>query len=103
MTQTLALAVLASLTLLGCSGSGGTDQAVAGTVSDTQVLAEAEAAANDVIRNASDCESVTASFSSVMAKLDEVEGKLQTAVGHTIVETLKKQVGTIGDACGAAR
>jgi pimeloyl-ACP methyl ester carboxylesterase len=31
-----------------------------------------------------------------MAKLDEVEGRLQTAVGRTILGTLKKQVGTTG-------
>ncbi|MGH9389285.1 MAG: hypothetical protein ACRD1Z_06685 [Vicinamibacteria bacterium] len=98
MTKTIALAVLVSLFLLGCSG---TDQAVSDTVSDTQALAEAESAANDVIRNASDCEAVTASFSSVMAKLDEVEGRLQTAVGRTTLGSLKKQVGTIGEACGA--
>jgi hypothetical protein len=101
MTKTISLAVLASLSLLGCFGSGGTDQAVSDTISDTQALAEAESAANDVIRNASDCEAVTASFSSVMAKLDEVEGRLQTAVGRTTLGTLKKQVGTIGEACGA--
>jgi hypothetical protein len=101
MTKMPALAVLAALSLLRCSGSGGTEQAVSGTVSDTQVLAEAEAAANEIIRNAADCEAVTASFSSVMAKLDEVEGKLQTAVGRTTLGTLRKQVGTIGEACGA--
>lgn len=98
MTKTLALTILASLFGLGCSG---TDQAVSDTVSDTQAIAEAESAANDVIRNASDCEAVTASFSSVMAKLDEVEGRLQTAVGRTTLGSLKKQVGTIGEACGA--
>ena len=98
MTKTLALTILASLFGLGCSG---TDKAVSDTVSDTQALAEAESAANDVIRNASDCEAVTASFSSVMAKLDEVEGRLQTAVGRTTLGSLKKQVGNIGEACGA--
>ncbi|HLE69707.1 MAG TPA: hypothetical protein VJH87_08505 [Vicinamibacteria bacterium] len=101
MTKTIALAVLAFLALLGCSGSGGTDKAISDTFSDTQALAEAESAANDVIRNASDCEAVTASFSSVMAKLDEVEGRLQTAVGRTTLGALKKQVGNIGEACGA--
>ncbi len=98
MTKTIALA---TFLVLGCSGCRGADQAVSDTVSDTQALAEAESAANDVIRNASDCEAVTASFSSVMAKLDEVEGRVQTAVGRTTLGALKKQVGTIGEACGA--
>lgn len=101
MTKVPALAVLAALSLPGCSGSGETERAVSGTVSDTHLLAEAERAANDVIRNAADCEAVAASFSSAMAKLDEVEGQVQTAVGRTTLETLRKQVGTIGEACGA--
>jgi hypothetical protein len=70
-------------------------------VSDTQLLAEADAAANDVIRNAFDCEAVAASLPSVMAKLEEVESQVQTVVGRTTLETLRKQVGTIGEACGA--
>jgi hypothetical protein len=100
MSQTIALALLASL-LFGCTGSGGTDQAIEGTVSDTQALAEAESAANEIIRNASDCDAVRASFSAVMAKLGEVEQGLQTVVGRTTLGTLKKQVQTVGDACGA--
>jgi hypothetical protein len=102
MSKKYALAGLVILGLSGCSGGGGgADQAVAGTISDTKVLAEAEAAANDIIRNASDCQAVGASFAAVMAKLDEIEGQLQTPVGRTTLGTLKKQVGTIGDACGA--
>ncbi len=104
MRKTIRFAPLFALVMLlpGCSEpkSGGVDQAIAGTVSDTQALKEAEAAANDIIRNAADCEAVSASFATVTAKLAEVEGRLQTAVGRTTIETLKKQVGTIGDACG---
>jgi hypothetical protein len=92
---------LFALFALGCTGSGGTDQAVSDTVSDTNALAEAEAAANEVIRNAADCPAVAASYSSAVAKLDEVEGRLQTAVGRTTLGSLRKQVQTIGDACGA--
>ena len=101
MTKTIPVAILASLSLLGCSGSGGTDEAISDTFSDTKALAEAESAANEIIRNAADCDAVTASFSDVTAKLDEVEERVQTAVGRTTLETLKKQVRTIGEACGA--
>ncbi len=104
MRKTITLGALVALLMIlsGCSEpkSGGVDQSVAGTVSDTQALKEAEAAANDIIRNAADCEAVSASFATVTAKLAEVEGRLQTPVGRTTIETLKKQVGTIGDACG---
>ncbi len=101
MTKTIALAVLAALSILGCSGSKGSDEAISDTFSDTQALAEAESAANEIIRNAADCDAVIASFSDAAAKLDEVEGRLQTAVGRTTFAALKKQVGTIGEACGA--
>ncbi len=101
MTKTIALSVLASLAFLQGAGCKAADQAVSETVSDTQVLAEAESAANEIIRNAADCDAVTASFRDVMAKLDEVEGRVQTAVGRTTISTLKKQVRTIGEACGA--
>ncbi|MGH9323535.1 MAG: hypothetical protein ACRD21_27930 [Vicinamibacteria bacterium] len=90
-----------TLLALGCSGgSGGTDEAVSATVSDTQLLSEAESASNEVVRNASDCEAVSATFGGAMSKLDEVEGKLQTEVGRTTLATLRKQVTSIGEACG---
>lgn len=101
MTKTMALAVLASLALLACTGPKSTDEKVSDTVSDRQAVAEAESAANEVIRNASDCAAVNASFANVMAKLDEVEGRIQTAVGRTTLDTLKRQVRNVGDACGA--
>jgi hypothetical protein len=89
--------------LPACTPSQEPEPAAGGVVSDTQVLSEAEAAANDVIRNAADCDAVVDSFGTVMAKLDEVEGRLETAVGRTTLGTLRKQVTTIGDACGASR
>jgi hypothetical protein len=98
MVRKLALAAFASISIFACSAS---DQAVSDTVSDTQALAEAEAAANELIRNAADCEAVTASFSSAMATLADVEGRLQTAAGRTTLDTLKRQVSRIGEACGA--
>ena len=101
MRKTIVLALLVLLT--GCTPSPEPDPSAAGVVSDTQVLSEAEAAANDVIRNAADCDVVADSFATVMSKLDEVEGRVQTAVGRTTIATLRKQVTTIGDACGAAR
>jgi hypothetical protein len=96
--------VLALVSLLpACTESRDPGPAAGGVVSDREVLAEAEAAANDVIRNAADCEAVAESFGTVMAKLDEAEGRVQTAVGRTTLGTLRKQVTIIGDACGATR
>jgi outer membrane murein-binding lipoprotein Lpp len=100
-TQTIAAAVLASLAFMGCTGPKSADEAVSDVVSDRQLLAEAESAANEVVRSAGDCDAVNAAFSSAMAKLDETEGKVQTAVGRTTLESLRKQVRTIGEACGA--
>jgi cytochrome c556 len=101
MMKTIGLALVAALAVLSCNGPKGTDQTVSDVVSDRQTLAEAESAANEVVRSAGDCSAVNAAFSSAMAKLEEAEGKVQTAVGRTTLENLRKQVRTIGEACGA--
>ena len=98
MRKTIVFALFALLP--GCTPSQEPEPAAGGIVSDTQVLSEAEAAANEVIRNAADCEAVADSYATVMSKLDEVEGRVQTAVGRTTLGTLRKQVSTIGEACG---
>ena len=100
MIKTTGLAVVTALALVGCGGPKGTDEMVSGTVSDRQALAEAESAANEVVRSAGDCDAVNAAFSSAVSKLDEVSGRIQTAVGRTTLENLRKQVRTIGEACG---
>jgi uncharacterized protein HemX len=85
----------------GSGNEGGLGQQAAETVSDTRVLEEAQNAANQIIRNQTDCETVKSHITEVNRKLDEAAGKVQTVTGRTTLETLKKQVKTIAEACGA--
>jgi hypothetical protein len=97
-------ATLALALAVGCGGGGGgggdIGSATAKTISDTEVMKEAEAAANEVIRSVGDCDAVKAAYADAIAKLDEVESRVQTQAGRTSLQTLRKQVTTAGEACG---
>ena len=97
------LLVLCILITGGCSNGsneGGLGGQVSDVVTDTELMRDANAAANQIIRNQTDCEVVTSKIEEVRQKLDEVEGKLQTAAGRTALQPLRKQVNTIAEACG---
>ena len=97
-----AAAVLIVFALTVCQGQKKEenlgDQA-AKIVSDTNVLREANDAANSVIREATDCEAVKAVLPEANRRLDEVAGKIWTATGRTTFEALRKQVATIAQNC----
>ncbi len=86
----------------GCGdGEKGLGEQVGGAISDIHVVKEAEAAANKIIRNASDCEFVRAEVEGVVQTLDDVESEIQTATGRTTMDTLRVQVRRAAEACGA--
>ena len=68
---------------------------------DTRLMQRAQSAANDLIRNASDCEAVRSAYSEVIAALDEVQSSITTKTGRTSLDALRKQVEVAGNACGA--
>ena len=88
----------------GCSGGDEGEKSLgekAGdAISDTEVLKEATAAANAILRNATDCEIVGSRIEEVNAKLDEVEQRLQTATGRTTLKALREQVRRVAESCG---
>jgi hypothetical protein len=96
-------ASIALLFAVGCGGSqkkDDTGSATARIVSDTRVVKEAEAAANEVVRSVGDCDAVKAAYPNAIAKLDAADAEAQTQTGRTTLETLRKQVKTAGEACG---
>lgn len=105
MKLSACLLALLILTAASCSdgsnGEGGLGQQVGEIVSDTKVLKEAQAAANQIIRNQTDCEVVKSNIDDVNRKLDEAEKQVQTATGRTTLAALKKQVKNIAETCGA--
>ncbi|HET9314930.1 MAG TPA: hypothetical protein VFQ51_05045 [Vicinamibacteria bacterium] len=74
-------------------------QDTANIVSDTNVMEEAEAAANSVIRNASDCDAVKATLPEADQKLAEAEKKIRTQAGIVALQTLKTQVQRVRELC----
>ena len=78
----------------------GLGQQVGDMISDTRLMKEANAAVNQIVRNATDCEVVKASIDEVNRKLDEVAAKIQTATGRTTLETLRKQAERVAEMCG---
>ena len=97
----LALLLLGAPALSGCGGEerNKRQEAVANITSDTAVLEEASAAANAVIRNNMDCDTVNAALPEANRKLDEAAGKIRTPAGRATLESLKAQVRTAAQNC----
>lgn len=95
--------VLMTLTwMAGCGGEGSVgEEQVGDVVSDTSLMRDASAAANGIIRNQTDCEAVKANLADVRQKLDGIEARIQTATARTTLDSLRRQVRTIAEACGA--
>jgi len=97
--------VLAALPLALCvAACGGEErnkrqQAVANITSDTAVLEEASSAANAVIRNNMDCDTVNAALPEANHKLDEAAGKIRTPAGKATLESIRAQVKAIAQNC----
>jgi hypothetical protein len=66
---------------------------------DTQVMQDAQAAVNEVIRAAGDCELAKPAIAAATMKLDEVERHVRTAAANSTLDTLRKQVRQVQDMC----
>lgn len=103
------LVVAVTAVAMGCGGGKGqptpspgakdVGDAMADTTWDTQVLREASAAANEVIRNAADCAAARPIIDEANAKLDAAAPRLRTITGHATLDALRKQVARVADLC----
>lgn len=66
---------------------------------DINMMAEANAAANDVIRAAGDCDAARPLIPAANARLDEAQRKVQTATGQQTLEALRKKVKEVAESC----
>jgi len=66
---------------------------------DINMMAEANAAANDVIRAAGDCDAARPLIPAANARLDEAQRKVQTATGRTTLDALRKKVREVSENC----
>lgn len=97
----LLAALLLILSVAGCGGEqrNKRQQAVADITSDTAVLEEASTAANAVIRNNMDCDTVNAAMPEANRKLDEAAAKIRTTAGKATLDSLKAQVRAAAQNC----
>jgi hypothetical protein len=75
-------------------------QQTADITSDTQVLREASAAVNEVIRVQDDCEAARPLIPDANAALEKASGRVRTVTGRTTLDGLRNQLRTIAQACG---
>ena len=75
-------------------------QQTADITADTQVLGDASAAVNEVIRVQDDCDAARPLIPRANAELDKASGRVRTVTGRTTLDGLKNQVRTIAQACG---
>ncbi len=103
-----AAAVIAVLPLLaGCSGGApkpspapsGLGAVVKAMELDMNTMREANAAADDVIRAAGDCDAARPLIAAANARLNEVEKKIQTATARQTLEALRKKVREVSESC----
>jgi len=75
-------------------------QQTADISSDTQVLGDASAAVNDVIRVQDDCDAARPLIPKANAALETASGRIRTVTGKTTLDGLKSQIRTIALSCG---
>jgi PBP1b-binding outer membrane lipoprotein LpoB len=106
VTRLLAAVLCAAAVLAGCAGEKAPEPKAddigaqtARIANDTQVLGEAQAAVNEVVRNAPDCEVAKASMAEANRKIEEAEAKVQTATGRTTLDAMRQQVRRVAELC----
>lgn len=101
-------AVLAALALLSACGGGkpkpspspsGLGAQVKAMEQDMNTMREANAAANDVIRAAGDCDAVRPLLAAANARMDEAARHVQTATGQQMLDALRKKVRDVAENC----
>jgi hypothetical protein len=97
MKQPLCLAVC--VLLAACQSEQRVGQDAANVASDTDVLREASAAVNEVVRAAGDCEGVKAGLDQARQSLNDAEARVATATGKTTLDALRKRLEGIAETC----
>jgi serine protease inhibitor len=95
MKRTLVVALL-TLTCLGCQEK---QQAMENAAADHDVVKAASAAANEVVRNATDCSVAKPLIPEAYRQIDEARKNAKAATSATILDTLKGQVDRVAQLC----
>ncbi len=74
-------------------------QQTADITSDTRVLADAQAAVNEVIRNQDDCAVAGPAIPRANEELDKAADRVRTVTGRTTLDALRAQVRNVAQTC----
>ena len=66
---------------------------------DIDTMRDAQAAANEVIRAAGDCDAARPLIPAATARLDEARRKVQTSTGQQTLDALRKKVREVAENC----
>jgi len=69
------------------------------TIHDERVLQAANAAANEVVRNTSDCEALRAALPEALRQIDEAQSQVRTATGRQMADALRTRVKNTATLC----
>jgi len=88
--------LLVSLGLAACEEK---QKAMENLAADQEVMKAASAAANEVVRNATDCAVAKPLIPEAYRQIDEARGKAKAAASQQILDTLKQQVDRVAQLC----
>lgn len=91
-----AFVLLVSLSCVGCEEK---QKSMENLAHDQEVMKAASAAANDVVRNATDCEVAKPLVPEAYRQIDEARKNARAAASQQILDTLKSQVDRIAQVC----
>jgi hypothetical protein len=92
-----ALGVLVvSLALVACEEK---QKAMENLGADQEVVKQASAAANEVVRNATDCAAAKPLIPEAYRQIEEARGRAKAATSQQMLDTLKTQVDRVAQLC----
>jgi hypothetical protein len=92
-------ALVATVLSLACLGCEEKQKQMENLAADNDVVKFASAAANEVVRNATDCSAAKPLIPEAYRAIDEARSRVKAAASNTILDTLKQQVDRVAQAC----
>jgi uncharacterized protein HemX len=92
-------ALVATMLSLGCLGCQEKQQQMENLAADNDVVKQASAAANEVVRNATDCTAAKPLIPEAYRQIDAARANAKAAASQQILDTLKQQVDRVAQLC----
>ena len=96
MKRTLVVVIGVALACLGCEEK---QKAMENLAADQAVMKAASAAANEVVRNATDCGVAKPLIPEAYKQIEEAKKNAKAAASQQILDTLKQQVDRVAQLC----